>query len=189
MVFAWVVGGEISRGKSGPIISTTTTTWNATESACTRVNCVFFDQISGTATGLLDTFKGGSLGGEIMSRRFCQNPPNPAFQLTSRSERTAPRGAARKNSFKLSVRLSPKLGIRKAVCWPGRNFAGRSTRKSRRLEKRLLIGDTWMSEGSRPIRSVGSLVERPILSSCEVTSDIESAYNLLPQVSINLDAT
>ena len=54
------------------MISTRTSTWNAIESDCTRVNCVFLDQISFTATGLLVTLSGGSFGGEIMSRRFCQ---------------------------------------------------------------------------------------------------------------------
>jgi hypothetical protein len=68
IVFAGLVPGPISSGQSGMMISTITTTSNASESACTRVNCVFFDQISGIATGAL------------------VNSPNPAFQLTNRSE-------------------------------------------------------------------------------------------------------
>src|SRR6202021_3953346 len=110
LVLAFVVGEFSKLGSSGTKINTRTSTWTATDMACTRVNCVFFDQISGTATGLLVVRSGGSFGGEIVSRRFCQKPPRPAFQLTSRSELPGPRGAGLKNSFKLSFRLSPNAG-------------------------------------------------------------------------------
>src|ERR1700735_3018999 len=41
IVFACVVPGDINSDQKGIIISTITTTWNANESACTRVNWVF----------------------------------------------------------------------------------------------------------------------------------------------------
>src|ERR1700722_11226945 len=110
LVFAFVVGGFNNRGNSGTRISTSTSTCTATDMACTRVNCVFLDQLAGTAMGLLVVRNGGSFGGDIVSRRFCQNPPSPAFQFTSSSEFTGPRGAGLKNSFRLSFRLSPKVG-------------------------------------------------------------------------------
>src|ERR1700721_1500977 len=40
-----------------------------------------------------------------MSFRFCQKPPRPAFQFTSRSEFTGPRGAGLKNSFRFEKKL------------------------------------------------------------------------------------
>src|SRR5271154_2500110 len=103
---------------------------------CTRVNWVFFDQISGTAIGWLVVRSGGSFGGEIMSRRFCQKPPRPAFQLTSRSEFTGPRGAGLKNSFRLSFRLSPKAGCLNTSDLLAVTLTGLSVRNSFRLEKK-----------------------------------------------------
>src|SRR5277367_6476046 len=105
------------------------------ESACTRVNCVFLDQISGTATGWLVVFSGGSFGGEIKSLMFFQKPPKLVFQLMSRSEFTFPRTDGRKNSFKFSRMPEPKCAEVNTVCLP-RTFAGRSVRKSFRLEEK-----------------------------------------------------
>src|ERR1700690_459327 len=107
------------------------------ESACTRVNCVFLDQISGTATGWLVVFRGGSFGGEIKSLIFFQNPPKLAFQFTSRSEFTFPRTAGRKNSLRFSRIPAPKCAEVNTVCLP-RTFAGRSVKKSFRLEEKPL---------------------------------------------------
>src|SRR5271155_3745055 len=110
--FALVVPGDISSGRSGTMSSTRTSTWNAIDRDCTRENCVFFDQISLTATGLLVTLSGGSFGGEIISRRFCHILVLWS-QFTSNAEFTTPRGEGRKNSLKLSVRLEPKPVIAK----------------------------------------------------------------------------
>src|SRR6202789_1441464 len=44
LVLAFVVGGFRNRGNSGTKIHTSTSTCTATDMACTRVNCVFFDQ-------------------------------------------------------------------------------------------------------------------------------------------------
>src|ERR1700722_2635446 len=134
---AFVVEGEGSTSSNGPMISTRIVTWTAKDSACTRVNCVFLDHSSGTATGLLVVFSGASFGGEIMSRRFCQKPANPAFQLISSSEFTGPRGAERKNSLKLSRRLSPNPGVLNTVGFTPFMFTGRSKRKSLTLEKKF----------------------------------------------------
>src|SRR6202041_3603201 len=112
------------------MISTRITTWKAIESICTRVNCVFFDQMSFTATGWLDTCNGGSFGGEIISRRFCQKPPNPAFQLTSRSEFTRPRGLGLKNSLTLSLKPAPNSGSEKPKGPPRGTFTGLQGGKS-----------------------------------------------------------
>ena len=153
-------------------IRDSTTTWNASESACTRVNWVFLDQISGTATGELVVFSGANFRGEIRSRTFCQNPPNSEFRLTNRSEFTGPRGAARKNSLKLSPSPSPNSGFLNTSDFPPAILAGRSERKSFTLEKKLLKADVCTGDGRRPILSVGSVVERPASSSLEVKSGI-----------------
>src|SRR5580658_3049119 len=126
------------------------------ESACTRVNCVFFDHISGTATGRLVVCSGGSFGGKIASRRFCQRLPNPAFQLTSRSEFTDPRGARRNSSLKFEPVPSPKLSGTNTAAGPPRNLTRRSVRKSLRLEKKFFSSDCWVGESKRPIFRVGS---------------------------------
>src|SRR6202451_4533222 len=128
LVLAFVVGGFSNRGNSGTKINTSTNTCTATDMACTRVNCVFFDQISGTATGLLVVRSGGSFGGEIVSLTFCHNPPNPPSQFTRRSAVTAPRASGRKNSFKLSFRLSPNPGCWNTSDLPDFTFTGRSVR-------------------------------------------------------------
>src|SRR5271163_1450444 len=134
---AFVVEGEGSTSNNGPIMRTKIVTWTARESACTRVNWVFLDQSSGTATGWLVVFSGASFGGEMTSRRFCQKPPNPAFQLMSRSEFTGPRGVERKNSLRLSRMLSPNPGVLNTVAFAPFMFTGRSKRKSLTLEKKF----------------------------------------------------
>src|SRR5580704_6995956 len=134
---ALVVEGEGSTSTNGPMISTRMTTWKARDSAVTRLNWVFFDHSSGTATGWLVVFSGASFGGEMMSRKFCQKPLNPAFQLISRSESTGPRGAETKNSLRLSRRLSPNPGVLKTVGFMPFVFTGRSKRKSLMFEKKF----------------------------------------------------
>src|SRR5215472_13978462 len=110
------------------------TTW-------TRLNWVFLDQISGTSTGWLVVFSGGSFGGEIQSRRLRQRPGS-SCQLTRRAEFTRPRGAARKNSLMLAAKPEPNRGMSKAVGVPAWILAGRSARKSLRFERRLLMLDS-----------------------------------------------
>src|SRR5579871_438436 len=88
---------------------------------------------------------------------FCHSPPPPgtSLQLTRRSERTTPRGPAWKNSFKFSEKPVPKPGMLNAFESPGRSFTGRSTRKSRKLENRLLRLDCSPEERRRPRRKTG----------------------------------
>src|ERR1700679_157390 len=178
LVLAFVVGGFSNRGNSGTKINTSTSTCTATDMACTRVNCVFFDQISGTATGLLVVRSGGSFGGEIVSRRFCQKPPRPAFQLTSRSEFTGPRGAGLKNSLKLSFRLSPNAGCLKTSDLLATTLTGRSVRNSLRFEKKLFSSDSRTGEGRRPSFRDGSITEGPgSLMMCGLSSGMKSSIN------------
>src|SRR5580704_15771514 len=174
LVLAFVVGGFNKRGNSGTRINTSTSTCTATDIACTRVNCVFFDQISGTAIGLLVVRSGGSFGGDIVSFRFCQNPPSPAFQFTSRSEFTGPRGAALKNSFRLSFRLSPKVGCLNTSDLLPLTLTDLSVRKSRKFEKKLFSSDSRTGEGSRPSRSEGSTTDGPASLMWGFSSDMES---------------
>src|SRR3989337_4444687 len=56
----------------GPEMAANSRTCTATEMACTRLYCRFRAQRGLTGTGLLVSFKGGSLGGAIRSRRLRQ---------------------------------------------------------------------------------------------------------------------
>src|ERR1017187_1177797 len=141
------------------------------ETICTRLNCGFFDQISGTGMGALVVFSGASFGGKIRSRRFCQKLVS-RLQFTSRSEFTGPPGPEWKNSLKFSPSPVPNRGAENAVGAPARIFTGRSVRKSLRFENRLFRLDSWEGEARRPSRSVGSEVERPASSSIVVKSGI-----------------
>src|SRR5580704_19747296 len=94
-----------------------------------------------------------------MSFRFCQKPPRPAFQFTSRSEFTGPRGAGLKNSFRLSLRLSPNAGCLKTSDLLAATLTGRSVRNSFRFEKKLFSSDSRTGEGKRPSFNDGSITE------------------------------
>src|SRR5215472_10095690 len=145
------------------------------ESACTRVNCVFLDQISGTSTGLLVTWRGGSLGGEIASLILRRKPEAPPSHCTSKSDLTGPRGALRKNSLRLSPRLSPNSGAANAGGRPPRYLTGRSTKKSRRFENKILRRDSRCGESSRPINWTVSAFEFVELLNLALNSDMVSA--------------
>src|SRR6185295_5560277 len=56
----------------GAIMRTRIVTCTITETIWTRLYCLFLAQRGFTGTGLLVSFKGGSLGGEIQSRKLRQ---------------------------------------------------------------------------------------------------------------------
>src|ERR1700690_611080 len=92
-------------------------------------------QISFPFTGWLLTFSGGSFGGEIVSRKFCQNVRYQGCQSTAMRERIAPRaafGGELKYSLRLATNPVPNSSWVNTVGplpWPC-IFTGRSNRNS-----------------------------------------------------------
>src|SRR5271165_1253585 len=101
----------------------------ASAMACDGPKALSLDQISLTLTGLLVTCNGGSLGGEMRSRIFCQRTTKPGCQFTVMREDTA-LGVGLNHSFKFSTNPPPYSGTVKTS--PRRclgTFTGRSMRK------------------------------------------------------------
>src|SRR5579864_3576014 len=104
--------------------------------ACAGPKALSLVQISFTLTGWLVILSGGSFGGEIRSRMFCQSTLEVGCQSTVMREETA-LGVGLNHSLKLSVRPAPNPSGVKTAPLPGSDtFTGRSARKSFRLEKK-----------------------------------------------------
>ena len=92
-----------------------------------------------TGTGLLVTFSGGSLGGEIRSRRLRHSVTYAGCKSTIIAASPAfLRGAGLKNSLTLSAKLLSSPSRRKTCCLALRGtLMDRSVRKSFRLPQKL----------------------------------------------------
>src|SRR5690349_1739788 len=103
---ACTVGCTILRA-NGQIISTATTTCTPTETICATLYSRRLAQSGRTGTGLLVSLSGGSLGGEIRSRKLRQKTRYVGSRSTTIPEAAAPliRGVERKNDFRLSEKL------------------------------------------------------------------------------------
>src|SRR5580698_9277257 len=110
----------------------------ASEMPCDGPKALSRLQISFTFTGWLVTFSGGSLGGEIASRKFCQKVRCHACQSTAMRERIGPRaalGVLLKYSFRLSRKLVPNSSFVNTTVAPVPwTLTDRSVKKSLRLE-------------------------------------------------------
>src|SRR5579885_535452 len=95
----------------GTAIKARMTAWTVTEISCTRLYCLFLAQSGFTGTGLLVSFRGGSLGGAIRSRRLRQKTRYSGGRSSSMLESaartlgvvTAALRLSRKRLFKPSV--------------------------------------------------------------------------------------
>src|SRR5436853_2123246 len=96
------------------------------------------DQISFTLTGLLVTCRGGSLVGEIASRRRKKKPPKLEPQSTVSREFSGPLGTDRelRNSLKFSLTPPPKLVRVKGASGRSTTFTGRSVRNCFRFDQK-----------------------------------------------------
>src|SRR5882762_9965740 len=98
-------------------------------------NALSLVQMSRTLTGWLVTLSGGSFGGEMRSRIFCQSTLYGGCHSTAMREDTA-RGVGLNHSLKFSPIPEPKAsGVNTAALPFFGIFTGRSARKSFRLER------------------------------------------------------
>src|SRR5256885_371918 len=111
---------------------------------CARLYSFLLPHRGRTGTGLLVSFRGGSLGGAIRSRKLRQKTRYPGSRSTIIPAGDAPDvaapllGAGLKNAFKLSEKLLSSPSVRKtSCCVPRGSLIERSVKKSLRLVQKL----------------------------------------------------
>ena len=189
--FALVVAGEISSGSNGTMISTRITTWNSQRKRlhARELRVLRPDLLAPPRAGWWSS-AAASFGGEIDVAQVLPEAAQSRIPIHQQiGIHRALRAPARKNSFRLSLRLSPKPGVLNPSAARPTCFTGRSVRKSLRLEKKFLRSD------SRDGRRVAPDLQRRFRLRC-LHRLIESAVNVchlsclvpLPQSALILDA-